>query len=558
MLTRKASPSRFTRIFTPDAAVPTIEAAEHAGDQLLRTARKVDGSFTWVKPQKRPAFQLKWVSPSALTDAVGSQTKVDDEFAEIVAGQKVYVDFERQIYPFASNYSGDQFGSWAGQLGDGRAVTLFRLGNYDLQLKGSGLTPYSRFADGLAVVRSSIREALCSEYLNALKVPTQRVLSLTLLPRTAARRESIERCAIVARMAESYIRIGTFQLHHAWGNREELRKLADHCIDLFEEFPMEGISRKEVPGGNRYFDFFRQASLRNAKMIAKCQAYGFLNGVLNTDNVSILGLSIDYGPFAFMDTFDPSFTPNHDDYTLRYGFKSAPMVMYWNCVKLGECLGELIGIGDGYNDPGFIANGTKKSDQQRVAEVATELIMGIGEEFQNTYEGDYQRLMMSRIGLTDSGKQEDLKLVESLLETLHDCEIDYNPFFRKLATNSTDAKAFIPKSRSRVNIISDEGVETKISDWLKQYNARVAQESTSAEERKAHMLSVNPKFVLRNSVLSNVIDLAQAGNWDAFDAVAKMALNPYDEEWPVDSLYAKRYTSEPDVTDRDSQLSCSS
>lgn len=552
MLSRVAKPSTLTKYLTPDSKVPSIQQAENAPAELLRKARKVTGSFTWVAPEHRADYELKWISAASAQD-LGLELDINDsEVAAILAGQKVVKNEEQGMYPYAQNYAGDQFGSWAGQLGDGRAITLFRVGDYDLQLKGAGMTPYSRFADGKAVLRSSIREALVSEYLHQLGIPTQRCLSLVYLPTTLARRERVEKCAVITRMAPSWIRIGTFQLHEAAQNRRELRKLADYCIDKL------GLGLSDHDGlGNRYFAMFRDTALRNAKMMASCQAYGFLNGVLNTDNVSVLGFSLDYGPFAFMDTFSSLYTPNHDDWTNRYGFKNSPVIMWWNCIKLAECLAELIAMGENVDNAEYIVNGIPSHELEASGKIATDLIMGVGREFQSVYESEYQTLMLSRLGLTSNGNaSEDEKLVEKLLLTMQECELDYNRFFRKLA-HTQDVQDFMPFERTNTTTVSDEEVHSRISDFLSAYKDRLLKDITP--NRMQHMDKVNPNFLLRNSVLANVIDLAETGNWDAFYAAANMCLHPFAESWSVPDIYSRRYMDDKlNLMDRDTQLSCSS
>ncbi|RAL66372.1 hypothetical protein DID88_006041 [Monilinia fructigena] len=245
-----------------------------------------------------------------------------------------------------------------------KILSFSRNVRYELQLKGAGITPYSRFADGKAVLRSSIREFIVSEALNGLKIPTTRALSLTLLPHSKVRRETLEPGAIVARFAESWLRIGTFDILRARGERDLLRQLctyiAENVFQGWESLPARntaddgrvdkierGVSKDTIEGPdgleeNRFTRLYREIVRRNAKTVAAWQAYAFTNGVLNTDNTSIFGLSIDFGPFAFLDNFDPNYTPNHDDHMLRYSYRNQPTVIWWNLVRLGESLGELI------------------------------------------------------------------------------------------------------------------------------------------------------------------------------------------------------------------------
>lgn len=551
----------FTKYMPADPAVPTIEAAEEVPKQLQRKARLVKGAFTWVKPEQRDVYNLRWVSPAALeTLDIPVSDTLEKIFEDTVAGQHVFTS--QDLYPWAQNYAGYQFGNWAGQLGDGRAISLFEVKNsktdirYEIQLKGAGLTPYSRFADGLAVLRSSIREALASETLHAIGIPTTRVLALTDLPETKARRERTETCAIVARFAESWVRIGTFDLYHSRNDRENLRKLADYCIDEVLRLD-KGVATADQ---NRYYHLFREITIRNCKMIAKCQAYGFLNGVLNTDNTSVLGLSMDYGPFAFMDNFDFSFTPNHDDGELRYNYRNTPTMIWWNCVRLGEALGELMGTAN-VDDADFIENGTTDKEARRaVSERATKLIMDMGEEYQDLYKSEFTSILCSRLGLLTVKDEDYDELISPLLEMMEKCELDYNSFFRKLGNTaffngtSTSGSVFLPKVRSQFP--STEDATQAIEDWLVHYAARLeAERNIDDAERKSRMNKVNPNFILKNWVLQDVISNAQAGDWAPFNAVAKMALSPFESSW--DTGY-ENYLDETPQEARGITCSCSS
>lgn len=562
MLSKAAKPTQFTKFLTADTVVPTIEASQYASPEVLRHARKVIGSFTWITPEKRPDAELKWLSKTALHDLELPEPNVEDmeELTCVLSGEQPIIDPQKRIYPYAQNYGGHQFGSWAGQLGDGRAITLFKIKDYEIQLKGAGLTPYSRFADGKAVLRSSIREALACEYNHQLGIPTQRCLSLVSLPSTIAHRERRESCAVIARMASSWVRIGSFELPSSRGDRGEVRRLADYCINELH-LGMEGPEYSKASMGNQYFQFFRDSSLRNARLMARTQAFGFLNGVLNSDNVSVLGLSIDYGPFAFMDVFDSHFTPNHDDALGRYSFQSSPVIMWWNCIKLSETLGELIGAGTGVDDPEFIAKGYPTEDALDVAEKhATELIMGVGLEFQATYESHYKKLMLQRLGIHSSEEGGDLKLLEELLHMMQECELDYNRFFRLLSSEEgLRAVDILPKERERKKVLSDKRATQLIETWLQKYSVRKERDPISQIEREQFMNKLNPKFILRNSVLANVIELAERNEWDAFHAVATMIEDPFANSWPdVPEVFIHRYMDAVSLDDRSSQLSCSS
>lgn len=305
----------FTSTLPPDPDVPTPESAKD--NELTTTPRTVRGAlFTYVKPRTTKSPELLSTSLNCFnTLGISPEEAKTTEFLDFVSGNKIYPG----CHPWAQCYGGYQFGQWASQLGDGRAISLLEVTGegkerFEIQLKGAGMTPYSRFADGNAVLRSSIREYLVSEHLHALAIPTTRALALTLLPHQNALRERIEPCAIVTRAAQSWIRIGTFDLLRRRGDRATTKKLADYCIE--HVFGGESNLLKDTPSarkGNRYENLYREVVYRSASLVGKLQAYGFMNGVLNTDNTSIFGLSMDYGPFAFMDIFDPSYTPNHDE-----------------------------------------------------------------------------------------------------------------------------------------------------------------------------------------------------------------------------------------------------
>lgn len=553
----------FTKYMPPDAAVPTIESAGEVPNELQRKARIVKGAFTWVKPEARDAFTLRWASPAACETLGIPQSETNDAlFAETLAGQNVFT--EEDLHPWAQNYAGYQFGNWAGQLGDGRAISLFEVTapksqtRYEVQLKGAGLTPYSRFADGLAVLRSSIREALASESVHALGIPTTRALALVELPETKARRERTETCAIVTRFAPSWVRIGTFDLYHSRDDRENVRRLADYCIEhVFENKLPEPLSEEE----NRYYRLFKEVTLRNCKMVAKCQAYGFLNGVLNTDNTSIVGVSMDYGPFAFMDIFDFAYTPNHDDGALRYGYRNSPTMIWWNCVRLGEALGELIGASD-VDNPEFIANGTQKEDRRAVSDRATKLIMDLGDEFQSVYRNEFSALLAKRLGLLTTEESDYDELLFPLLKMMEECELEYNPFFRKLGDvpffsgESCDATIFLPKDRGYAPRLKKAEAAKAIDDWMIHYAARLEKERNIDDSaRKLRMHQVNPNFVLKNWILNDVIAHAQRGDWEPFNAVAKMALSPFESEWDVGY---EEYLDETPKEARGILCSCSS
>ncbi|ANB11714.1 Fmp40p [Sugiyamaella lignohabitans] len=573
--------STFTQFLTPDAKVPTIEAAKSAGAELIRTARMVEGSFTWLVPgilegKENPKYEVVAVSPSAMKD-LGLQEgeETTELFKETVSGYSSRVD-AIGVYPWAQAYAGWQFGQWAGQLGDGRAVSLFEGTNkttgkrYELQLKGGGLTPYSRFADGKAVLRSSIREALGSEAVNALGIPTTRALSLVNLPETMAVRESLESCAVVCRMAETWVRIGTFDLHRARGARKEMRKLADYCIEHVFGYEPNNSGRKVIDAASktRYQDLYTEIVKRNANTTALWQAYGFLNGVLNTDNTSIFGLTLDYGPFAFMDTFDPSYTPNHDDGMLRYSYRNTPSVILWNLVRLGEDLGELLGAApDFVDDTEFIEKGLNSEQIEGVKDRAETFIMESQKVFETEFLKSFNKTMGKRLGLQTFEEEDHDKILTPLLDMLQACELDFNQFFRKLSdlelfaeTSSLDVEHFFPQIRGFAPMYSLEEAKDKLLNWINTvYKPRLEKEgSKSDEERRERMRKVNPKFILKGWILDEVIQKARQNDFTLYHQVQKMALSPFNETWGLPEELENRLTGDVPRSERDSQCSCSS
>lgn len=368
--------------------------------------------------------------------------------------------------------------------------------------------------------------------LHALGVPTTRALSISLLPTTKVLRERTEPGAIVARFAESWLRIGTFDLLRARGERDLIRTLATFiaedvfsgweslpaAVSLGEEYssvavdnPTRGVPPGEVQDRqgvqeNRFVRLYREITRRNAKTVAAWQAYGFMNGVLNTDNTSVYGLSIDYGPFAFMDNFDPQYTPNHDDHLLRYSYKNQPTIIWWNLVRLGETLGELIGAGDRVDEEGFVNEGLSEEAAQPVIKRAEDIIERTGQEFRSVFLNEYKRLMSGRLGLTSQKESDFQYLFSEILDTLEALELDFNHFFRRLSQIpltevDTDEKRneiapifFHTEGFGGIGYTEDSAKE-RIGKWLGQWHSRILEDwgSGNDEGRQKAMKSVNPK-----------------------------------------------------------------
>ncbi|KAK3706494.1 hypothetical protein LTR37_012704 [Vermiconidia calcicola] len=605
--------NNFTQKLPPDPEYPT-PAVSHKTDRSKLGPRLVrSAAYTFVRPVSFEKKELLGVSQAALRDlAIDNATVNTDEFVETVSGNKIITiegkeqPDDNDIYPWAQCYGGFQFGQWAGQLGDGRAISLFETTNpttgtrYELQLKGAGKTPYSRFADGRAVLRSSIREFVVSESLHALGIPSTRALSLTLAPEARVRREMTEPGAIVARFAQSWLRLGTFDLARSRGDRDLIRKLADYVAEeVFPGWealpaklvsteekdaidPPRGVPREELQGSedkseaqeNRYTRLYREIVRRNAKTVAYWQAYGFMNGVLNTDNTSIFGLSIDFGPFAFMDNFDPSYTPNHDDHMLRYSYKNQPTIIWWNLVRLGESFGELIGAGSRVDDDAFKKEGVKDDYMDEVVKRAENTIQTTGEEYQTVFLAEYKRLMTARLGLNSFKDSDFEELYSELLDTLEALELDFNHFFRRLSfimieeLDTEDkrkdvAGRFFHHEGLSGLVGSEAEARARMGTWLGKWVGRVKEDwptsTEGTEERFAAMKAVNPKFVPRSWILDELINrVEKQGEREILGHVMDMALNPFNEEWGWNKEEEERFCGDVPKFQRAMQCSCSS
>lgn len=605
--------NNFTQKLPPDEQYPT-PAKSHNEDRSKLGPRLVkNAAYTFVRPEPIQNFELLGVSKNALRDLGIDPASVDtDEFKETVAGNRIITiegkeePDDSDVYPWAQCYGGFQFGQWAGQLGDGRAISLFEVPNentgkrYEVQLKGAGKTPYSRFADGKAVVRSSIREFVVSEALNALGIPTTRALSLTMAPEAKVRRETTEPGAVVARFAESWLRIGTFDLARSRGDRVLIRKLADYIAeDVFAGWsslpakvasaeekdilePARSVSKEELQGPedtpeeqqNRYVRLYREIVRRNAKMVAYWQAYAFTNGVLNTDNTSIFGLSIDFGPFAFLDNFDPSYTPNHDDHMLRYSYKNQPTIIWWNLVRLGESLAELMGVGPRVDEEKFKNDGVAEEWMDEVVKRAEKSMEVAGEEFKTVFLAEYRRLMIARLGLKTHKESDFEEIISGMLDWLEALELDFNHAFRRLSYISVEdvdthekrkdvaGKFFHHEGLSGMAGTEDEARE-RIAKWLQKWSDRVKEDwsdiSNATEQRFMAMRAVNPKFIPRSWILDEVIDrVEKKGDREILGHIMDMSLSPFKEEWGWNKEEEERFCGDVPRYQRAMQCSCSS
>lgn len=462
--------------------------------------------------------------------------------AEVFSGNRILPDMD----PFAMCYGGHQFGNWAGQLGDGRAINLGEVLNsreqrWMLQLKGGGPTPYSRTADGLAVLRSSLREFLCSEAMFHLGVPTTRALSLVLTGEQVVRdmfydgNPQREKGAIVCRVAPSFTRFGNFQIFAARGELETLRQLVDHTIRV--DFPHLG-----EPSPTSYTAWFQEVCRTTAEMIVHWMRVGFVHGVMNTDNMSILGLTIDYGPYGWIENYDPNWTPNTTDATgRRYRFGQQPQIAMWNLAQLGQALGTLF-------------------------ENIEPLQEGIN-LYSSVFNSRCQAMMLDKLGLTTIPEQSesDRALTNDILDVMYPVETDMTIFYRRLADLPLDGRSETSPEQL-LDTLSDawyrqeqvtSEYRTKASAWLQRYRDRVRLEGVADEERRLQMNAVNPKYVLRNYMAQLAIDKADQGDYSLIAELLELLRHPYDEQPGKEEFAAKR----PDWARQRagcSMLSCSS
>ncbi|KAL2470498.1 hypothetical protein Adt_38634 [Abeliophyllum distichum] len=458
--------------------------------------------------------------------------------------------------PYAQCYGGHQFGMWAGQLGDGRAITLGEVLNskferWELQLKGAGKTPYSRFADGLAVLRSSIREFLCSEAMHSLGIPTTRALCLVTTGKYVTRdmfydgNPKDEPGAIVCRVSQSFLRFGSYQIHASREDLDLVRTLADYTIR--HHFPhLEKLSKSDSVSfstgkgdnsvvdltSNKYAAWAVEVAERTASLVSSWQGVGFTHGVLNTDNMSVLGLTIDYGPFGFLDAFDPRYTPNTTDLPgRRYCFANQPDICLWNIAHFVTTLSTAQLINDNEANYAMERYGTKFMDE-------------------------YQAIMTKKLGLPKYNKQ----LISKLLKNMAIDKVDYTNFFRSLSNIKADP-TLLPEDELLIPlkaVLLDIGKERKDAwtSWLKSYIQELSASGISDGERKVLMDSVNPKYILRNYLCQSAIDAAEVGNFEEVRQLLKVMNCPYDDQ-PGMEKYARlppAWAYRPGV----GMLSCSS
>lgn len=459
-------------------------------------------------PTPLPEPYLVAVSPTSLhLCGISPEQANSQEFIDIFTGNKL----PDQCQPRATVYSGHQFGVWAGQLGDGRAILLGELNGVEVQLKGAGLTPFSRMGDGRAVLRSSIREFLCSEAMVGLGIPTTRVLCITGSDALVLR-EQPETAAVVTRIAPSFIRFGSFEHWFYRDDHASLKKLADFVIQRY--FP------ELLESTQPYIALLTEVTRRTAHLIAHWQTTGFMHGVMNTDNMSILGLTLDYGPFGFMEAFNPQHICNHSDDYGRYSYAMQPQIGLWNCYALGQAMLPLTGSVDE----------TKSALSQ----------------FESEYQSQLASLWQAKLGFTSS-MEEDRELINAMLHMMTINQLDFTIFFRRLSELRLN-------DHSMDNKLRDLCVDRESLDqWLNQYRQRLTKEASIDEVRQPAMLRCNPKYILRNYLAQNAIEAAQRHDFSEIEKLRRILSNPFDEQ-PENETYADL----PPDWARDISVSCSS
>ncbi|BBP85835.1 UPF0061 protein [Pseudomonas sp. Pc102] len=475
-----------------------------------RFARLGDAFSTEVLPDPLDDPHLVVASPAAmaLLDLDPAQAE-EPVFAELFAGHTLWSD----AAPRAMVYSGHQFGSYNPRLGDGRGLLLGEVVNqagehWDLHLKGAGQTPYSRMGDGRAVLRSSIREFLASEHLHALGIPSSRALCVT-GSSTPVYREKKETGAMVLRLAPSHVRFGHFEYFYYTRQHEQLKTLGEHVLAC--HFP--ACLEAEEP----WLAMFLEIIERNAGMIARWQAYGFCHGVMNTDNMSILGITFDYGPYAFLDDFDANHICNHSDDSGRYSFSNQVPIAHWNLAALAQAL---------------------------TPHITVEALREALELFLPLYQAAWLDLMRRRLGFTRA-EEGDEALVQRLLQLMQTSAVDYTLFFRRLGETAPE---------QAVAVLRDEFVDLAGFDaWAAQYVERATREGADQDARRQRMHAVNPKYILRNYLAQRAIEAAEQGDFGEVRQLHAVLARPFDEQPGME-----RYAERPPEWGKHLEISCSS
>ncbi len=502
----------------PKPAVAGDEAAAGVFDRARWNNRfaGLPAAFgTRLAPTPLPSpYFVAASAPAAASLGIDPRELIESAAIEVLAGNRVPAGAR----PMAAVYSGHQFGVWAGQLGDGRAHLLGGVetadGVVDLQLKGAGRTPYSRMGDGRAVLRSSIREFLCSEAMHGLGIPTTRALAIVGSDQPVIR-ETVETAAVVMRMAPSFVRFGSFE-HWASQNRvDELRALADHVVDTFYPACRDAA--------DPYQALLAAVTERTARSIVQWQSVGFCHGVMNTDNMSVLGLTLDYGPFGFLDGFDAKHVCNHTDERGRYSYANQPAVARWNLYCLAEALMPLI-------------------DDVDRAEAAVA-------PFKTLYTDGMAASLHAKLGLVEE-RDGDSALIDALFALLQDGRTDFTIFFRRLADLGWGTDEPPRPGRSVRDLFVDR---ERFDAWAVDYRARLMQEGREAGATRVAMRSVNPGYVLRNHLAEAAIVAARVGDFTEIERLSRVLQRPFD-----DQPGAERYADLPPAWAGSLEVSCSS
>jgi len=435
----------------------------------------------------------------------------EQDWLDLISGKTLPPESQ----PLAMLYAGHQFGHYVPQLGDGRAILLGELRNpqgekYDIQLKGSGLTPYSRSGDGRAVLRSSIREYLCSEAMHGLGIPTTRALAV-IGSDAEVYREQIETGAILARISPSHVRFGSFEVFYYRQQHDAIQQLADYVIE--HHYPE--LSQSQTP----YVDLFRQVVLHTAELIARWQAVGFAHGVMNTDNMSILGLTLDYGPYGFMERYLPDYICNHSDHHGRYAFDQQPNIGLWNLTCLAQALTPLISVDD--------------------ARASLE-------QYEPAFVRHYRELMMAKLGLNEIS-EDNHQLLNDLTRAMQANHVDYTRLFRALC--EFDSRDGATNERIRDLFIERESFD----QWAQHYRQQLHNENSDDVERQEKMRRVNPKYILRNYMAQVAIEKAQQKDFSEVDRLLEILRHPFDEHPEME-----HYAGEPPDWADQIEVSCSS
>jgi uncharacterized protein YdiU (UPF0061 family) len=488
---------------------------------------------------------IGWSAEMAATLGLAPEAEAHNETVQILSGSAV----PECLAPFAMRYGGHQFGNWAGQLGDGRAIILGETispqsGRWVLQLKGAGPTPYSRTADGLAVLRSSVREFLCSEAMFHLGVPTTRALSLVTTGESVLRdmfydgNPEMEPGAVVCRVSPSFTRFGNFQIHATMQEYDLLASLVDYTITT--DFPELGPPSPEVRE-----EWFRQVCIRTADLMTHWMRTGFVHGVMNTDNMSILGLTIDYGPYGWLEDFDTNWTPNTTDASgRRYCYGRQPSIALWNLLQLANSLTSL------FDDSKPLQNGL--------------------DEYTRHFNQQCLKMMKSKIGLQESESERSQQLAEALPELLQSASADMTLFYRKLADlslvpdksetslppcNDSTLDQFAEVLYDPKNLNSD--TQSQILAWIRDYQAELQRCGVIDSSRKLSMNAVNPRFVLRNYLAQMAIDCAEQGDPSLIAKLLDVLRHPYEDQ-PENEQYGQKRPEWARDKAGCSMLSCSS